>query len=91
MQQPTEHTVQSIINRLQRIEGQVRGIQKMVAEERDILDVLIQIGAVLAATRRVAGAVTNRRLTEIADAQQALTPEAARSMQALIEAFSKLD
>jgi len=91
MQQPHDEATQSIISRLQRIEGQVRGIRKMVADGRDTLDVLIQISAVLAATRRVGAAVTNQRLTEIADPQQPLTPEAVQSMQALIEAFTKLD
>ena len=35
-----------LIKRLHRIEGQVRGIEKMVAEDRYCIDVLTQIGAV---------------------------------------------
>src|SRR2546427_12372705 len=40
--------------RLRRIEGQVRGIQGMVAEERYCIDVLTQIAAIQAALDKVA-------------------------------------
>ena len=36
----------ALIKRLHRIEGQVRGIERMVDEERYCIDVLTQIGAV---------------------------------------------
>jgi DNA-binding FrmR family transcriptional regulator len=37
---------EALVKRLHRIEGQVRGIEKMVAEDRYCIDVLTQIGAV---------------------------------------------
>ena len=37
---------QALVKRLHRIEGQVRGIEKMVAEDRYCIDILTQIGAV---------------------------------------------
>jgi CsoR family transcriptional regulator, copper-sensing transcriptional repressor len=40
--------------RLARIEGQVRGVSRMVEEERYCIDVLTQIGAIQAALDRVA-------------------------------------
>jgi DNA-binding FrmR family transcriptional regulator len=43
-----------LLKRLRRIEGQVRGIEGMVAEERYCIDVLTQIGAVQAALDKVA-------------------------------------
>ena len=42
-----------LAHRLHRIEGQVRGIAKMVEEERYCIDVLTQIRAVKAALSRV--------------------------------------
>lgn len=42
-----------IVMRLSRIEGQVRGISRMVEEGRYCIDVLTQIQAVKAALRRV--------------------------------------
>jgi len=41
-------------NRLRRIEGQVRGIQRMVEEEAYCVDILTQIGSVVAASEKVA-------------------------------------
>ncbi|GBF10899.1 MULTISPECIES: metal-sensitive transcriptional regulator [Tepidibacillus] len=44
---------QKILQRLKRIEGQVRGIHKMVEDDRYCVDVLIQIAAVRAALDKV--------------------------------------
>jgi DNA-binding FrmR family transcriptional regulator len=44
----------AIQSRLRRIEGQVRGIEKMVDEERYCIDVLTQVNAVRAALESVA-------------------------------------
>ncbi|MGY3236968.1 DNA-binding FrmR family transcriptional regulator [Bradyrhizobium sp. USDA 4472] len=43
----------SVGKRLGRIEGQVRGLQKMVEEDRYCIDIVTQISAVRAALRRV--------------------------------------
>ena len=43
----------SVLNRLQRIEGQVRGLARMVEEDRYCIDIVTQISAVRAALRRV--------------------------------------
>jgi CsoR family transcriptional regulator, copper-sensing transcriptional repressor len=42
-----------VLNRLRRIEGQVRGIHKMVEEDRYCIDVLTQVAAVKAALESV--------------------------------------
>jgi DNA-binding FrmR family transcriptional regulator len=44
----------SLVKRLHRIEGQVRGIERMVVEERYCVDVLTQIAAVSTALESVA-------------------------------------
>jgi CsoR family transcriptional regulator, copper-sensing transcriptional repressor len=43
-----------LMNRLSRVEGQVRGVSKMVEEDRYCIDVLTQIGAVQAALDKIA-------------------------------------
>ncbi|HEX2216171.1 MAG TPA: metal-sensitive transcriptional regulator [Xanthobacteraceae bacterium] len=43
----------SCLKRLSRIEGQVRGLSRMVEEDRYCIDVVTQISAVRAALRRV--------------------------------------
>ncbi len=47
-------TKDELTKRLRRIEGQVRGVEKMVDEERYCIDVLTQISAVQAALDKVA-------------------------------------
>jgi DNA-binding FrmR family transcriptional regulator len=45
---------QQLQSRLSRIEGQVRGVQRMVDEDRYCIDVLTQISAIRAALDKVA-------------------------------------
>ena len=44
-----DRTKESLLNRLKRLEGQIRGIQKMVLEERDCQEIFQQITAVKSA------------------------------------------
>lgn len=44
-------------NRLKRIEGQVRGVQRMVDEEAYCIDILTQISSLIAASEKVAAMV----------------------------------
>ena len=46
-----------VLNRLSRLEGQVRGLSRMVEEDRYCIDVLTQLQAVRAALSRVEGQV----------------------------------
>jgi CsoR family transcriptional regulator, copper-sensing transcriptional repressor len=47
-------TKDQLITRLRRVEGQVRGVERMVEEDRYCIDVLTQIGAIQAALDKVA-------------------------------------
>lgn len=47
-------TKEQLLKRLRRIEGQVRGVEGMVEDERYCIDVLTQISAVQAALDKVA-------------------------------------
>ena len=47
-------TKDQLKSRLHRVEGQVRGIERMVDEDRYCIDILTQIGAVQAALDKVA-------------------------------------
>lgn len=58
----TEQEKKAIINRLKRIEGQVRGIQKMIAEDRYCIDILVQISAIQAALRKASLSITERHM-----------------------------
>ena len=43
----------ALVKRLHRIEGQVRGIEKMVVDDRYCIDILTQLGAVATALENV--------------------------------------
>src|SRR5215213_3991659 len=47
-------TKDQLLKRMKRIEGQVRGVEGMIEEDRYCIDVLTQIGAVQAALDKVA-------------------------------------
>jgi len=53
----TKKADEAIIKRLRKIEGQVKGIQKMVNEEKYCGDILIQIAAVKSAMNKVGGII----------------------------------
>jgi len=62
--------------RLRRVEGQVRGVQKMIEEERYCIDVLTQIAAVQAALDKVAlGLLDGHARTCVMGAEGALRDE----------------
>ena len=65
------------VTRLKRIEGQVRGLQKMVEEDRYCIDILTQTASVVSALRGVEDLVMNQHLnTCVADAMKSEDPEA---------------
>ena len=49
-----QHPSNDITKRLKRIEGQVKGISKMVDNQRDCEDILVQMKAAQAALRKTA-------------------------------------
>ncbi|SHJ23722.1 metal-sensitive transcriptional regulator [Lutispora thermophila] len=50
-----EERKQDILKRLRKIEGQVKGIQKMVEEDKCCGDIMIQISAIRSAINKVGG------------------------------------
>ncbi|MFD2656528.1 MULTISPECIES: metal-sensing transcriptional repressor [Gracilibacillus] len=58
----SKEEIQATVNRLKRIEGQVRGIQKMIEEDRYCVDVLVQISAINAALKKVGYSITERHI-----------------------------
>lgn len=54
MRKTVQPNKQQLLNRLKRIEGQVRGVQQMVENDRYCVDILHQISAVQSAMNKVA-------------------------------------
>ena len=55
----TEVNREAIVKRLRRIEGQIRGLQKMVTDERDCESIVTQLAAVRSAIDGVGALVLN--------------------------------
>jgi len=53
----------ALIKRLHRIEGQVRGIERMVEDDRYCIDILTQIGAVKTALEQVGSKLLEDHVT----------------------------
>ena len=51
-----------ILNRLKRTEGQIRGIQKMIDEEKECIDIITQLSAVRSSIDRVMGMIVAENL-----------------------------
>ena len=78
------------LTRLRRIEGQVRGLQKMVEEDRYCADVLTQISSTHEALRSVARELMRNHLKHCASAALQSGPENAEAMyDELVELFYK--
>ena len=83
----------SVLKRLKRIEGQVRGLHRMIDEDIYCIDILTQVSAVTKALQSVAvglldqhvrHCVTNAATDEPSDADRMVT-EATRAIERLIK------
>lgn len=67
----------ALLNRLRRIEGQVRGLQRMVDSEAYCIDILTQVSAVTNALQNVAISLLDDHLRHCVTDAARLSPEAA--------------
>jgi DNA-binding FrmR family transcriptional regulator len=81
----------ALTKRLHRIEGQVRGIERMVEEDRYCIDVLTQISAVTTALESLAFRILDGHVKHcVADALASGDPkEASRKSQELLTAVQR--
>jgi DNA-binding FrmR family transcriptional regulator len=79
------------LKRLRRIEGQVRGLQRMVDEDVYCIDVLTQVSAVTRALQAVALGLLEDHLGHcVAQAVEQGGPEAEQKIREAAEAVSRL-
>jgi DNA-binding FrmR family transcriptional regulator len=77
--------------RLRRIEGQVRGLERMVEDEKYCIDILTQVSAVTSALRGVALGLLDDHLRHcVADAAAAGGQEADEKLREASEAIARL-
>ena len=87
----TDDEKDKVLKRLKRIEGQVRGIQKMVEEDRYCVDILIQISAIQSALKNVGYSVTERHMKHcVTDAvEKGGGSESIDELMSVLKQFSK--
>ncbi len=79
------------LRRLRRIEGQVRGLQRMVEDEKYCIDILTQVSAATSALQSVALGLLDDHLTHcVLDAAASGGPEADQKLQEASEAIARL-
>jgi len=80
---------QQVQGRLKRIEGQIRGVEKMVEEDRYCIDVLTQVSAIKAALDAVALLLLNDH-TEHCVVEAIQSGEGSQKVRELNEAVARL-
>jgi CsoR family transcriptional regulator, copper-sensing transcriptional repressor len=84
-------TMAKVQGRLRRIEGQVQGLQRMIADEAYCVDILLQISAVQGALEQVQKLLLGRHVEScVADALKSGTRgERQRKIDELVDVFAR--
>ena len=85
------HAKDDYLKRLRRIEGQARGLQRMVDEEQYCIDILTQVSAMTKALQSVALGLLDEHIAHcVADAVKKGGPEAEAKLQEANDAIRRL-
>jgi DNA-binding FrmR family transcriptional regulator len=85
------HAKGDYLRRLKRIEGQARGLQRMVEEEKYCIDILTQVSAMTKALQSVALGLLEEHVAHcVADAVKDGGPEADAKLKEASEAIARL-
>jgi DNA-binding FrmR family transcriptional regulator len=85
---------EALTKRLHRIEGQVRGIERMVDDDRYCIDILTQVGAVKTALENVALEILGDHVTHcvkdaLASGDEATAAAKSEELLAAVQRFAK--
>jgi CsoR family transcriptional regulator, copper-sensing transcriptional repressor len=85
------HQKDDYLKRLRRIEGQARGLQRMVEEEKYCIDILTQVSAMTKALQSVALGLLEEHLSHcVAQAAQSGGTEAEEKIREASDAIARL-
>ena len=86
-----EETKRKVMARLNRIEGQVQGVQRMVEEEKYCVDILLQISAIQGALEQVRKILLGRHIEScVAEAMASgRAGDRQKKIEELLEVFSR--
>ena len=85
------HAKDDYLKRLRRIEGQARGLQRMVEEEKYCIDILTQVSAMTKALQSVALGLLDEHMAHcVVDAAREGGPEAEEKLKEASDAIARL-
>ena len=85
------HAKDDYLKRLRRIEGQSRGLQRMVEEEQYCIDILTQVSAMTKALQSVALGLLDEHMSHcVVDAAKAGGPDAEVKLKEASDAIARL-
>lgn len=79
-----------VVLRLKRIEGQIRGLQRMIEEQRECGDILTQLLAVRSSLDQVALQVLNEQIEHCLTPQGTVDEDTRRRLQESVKLWAKL-
>lgn len=86
----SEGARKEIMRRLRRIEGQVRGLQRMVTEERECDEIVIQLSAIRAALEKVSLSIVGSYIVDCITREVKENGECVKAIEKAKEIFMKL-
>jgi DNA-binding FrmR family transcriptional regulator len=85
-----EEQQQQLVTRLNRIEGQIRGIRRMVEEPRMCVEILQQLAAAEAALNRISLAMVRHHVERcVPDGIAKGEPESSKRLSELVDIFDR--
>lgn len=81
---------EELITRLKRVEGQARGVQKMIAEGRSCEEIVLQIAALKAGATQVAARILVQYLSECLAKDSETTVDERSAQEAIARILGKL-
>lgn len=84
-----EITNKNVMNRLRRTEGQIRGIQKMIEDDKECIDIMTQLSAVRSSIDRVMGLVVAENLKACLENPETNPEEQAKKLEQAINMIIK--
>lgn len=78
-----------VLSRLKKIEGQVRGVHKMIQDCRNCGDIVIQLAAIKAAVNRVGMTVLTCHLAELLESDRLEGKDVKSSLSEFMAVFKK--
>ena len=83
------HAEDRLLDRLARVEGQVRGLRKMLEEHRDCPDILTQLRAARSGLERAGAMIVDRHLTECVMEGETVSPEAMTKLREALKLLAR--